>query len=299
MGQVLAQAPRWIMGLLIVLLGVRAALLVADLAGPPALAMRPVTSSGPAASRRVVDIPSILRANLFGQSALPTGTDAPVTTMNLKLPLVLPAIKRDGTIDEKLGWAAIGSGDDTRVYKVGDPVPGGAVLHAVYADRVLLDRGGSIEALLLPQREGAGQAVTNLPPVASSGPSTVERVQQVIRENPSLINEVMQRQAVFENGRLIGVRVNPGPNAQAFARLGLRSNDIVTAINGTPLDDQSRANDIMSTLNSAAQARVTVTRNGREQDINLNLAEIANEAEQLADSPQSEEPDPGPDDSTR
>jgi general secretion pathway protein C len=290
----IAHAPAWITGLLIVLFSTRAALLVADLAGPPVAVGRQAalpTSS----SRKVVDLPSILRANLFGQSAAPTGTDAPVTSMNLKLVSVF------AESDEKRGLAALGpSLSDIKVYKVGDAVPGGALLHAVYLDRVLLDRGGVIEALLMPPLIGAGQATPAVSPMASNPAASVERVQQVIQNNPGLITEVIQRQAVFENGRLRGMRVNPGRNAPAFAKLGLRPNDIVTAINGTPLDDQAHSNEVFNTLSGSAEARVTVLRNGREQELTLNLAEIANEAEKLADAPPtpSPEPDPGPD-STR
>jgi general secretion pathway protein C len=290
--QLAARLPRWISWLLIVLLGVRAALLVADLAGPPAPVTRSTGSVPPAAARKVVDIPSIMRANLFGQSPVATGTDAPVTNMNLKLVAVAAAT------DPKRGMAALGpSQNDVKVYEVGQDVPGGARLHSVYVDRVLLDRGGSIEALLMPPRVGTAQAAASLPPPASAGVS-LDRVQQIVRDNPNLINQVMSRQAVFQDGRLAGVRVNPGPNAQAFNRLGLRPNDLVTAINGMTLDDQSRTNEIFNMLNGASQARITVNRNGRETELNLNLAEIAEEAEHLADAPPPAEPDPGPD-STR
>lgn len=290
----LTHAPAWITGLLIVLFSTRAALLVADLAGPPVAASRQVTLPA-TGSRKVVDLPSILRANLFGLSAAPTGTNAPVTSMNLRLVSVF------AESDEKRGLAALGPGPtDIKVYKVGDVVPGGAKLYAVYLDRVLLDRSGTIEALLMPPRMGVQQALPTSQPLASNPTASMERVQQVIQNNPGLINQVIQRQAVFENGRLRGMRVNPGPNAAAFAKLGLRPNDVVTAINGTPLDDQAHSNEVFNTLSGSGEARVTVLRNGREQDLNLNLAEIANEAERLADKPPtpSPEPDPGPD-STR
>jgi general secretion pathway protein C len=288
--QLIAQAPRWLFVLLIIAVGVRGALLVGYLAGSSDPGPKRATGAAPAAARKVVDLPSILRANLFGQAAAPTGTDAPVTTMNLKLLLVFAAS------DEKRGFAALGpSNGEVKVYRVGDEVPGGARVHAVYVDRVLLDRGGVIEALLVPPREGAVGA-SPPPPAPMNAAAAVERVQQVIRDNPNLINQVMQRQAIVENGRLAGVRVNPGQNAQAFSKLGLRPGDVVTAINGAPLDDQARANEIFNSMGSTAQAHVTIKRSGREMELNLNLAEIAQEAERISDFPQP--PEPGQD-STR
>lgn len=276
-GRLLSAAPRWVLGLLVVLIGVRAALLVASLANPP-VATAPAGPLPQVSSRNLVDLPSILRANLFGQSVA-TGADAPTTTMNLKLVLVF------AESDEKLGLAALGpTPTDIKVYKVGDQVPGGARLHAVYVDSVLLDRGGSIESLKMPPR--ANFAAAAPPPMAGPAPTaSVERVQQIMRDRPDLLAQVMTRQAVIADGKLRGVRVYPGSREQAFTRLGLRPADLITAINGTPLDDQARSNEIFNSLGSAAEARVTVQRNGREQDLNLNLAEIANEAERLAEAP--------------
>lgn len=269
-----------ILALLIVLFAFRAALLVSSLAGASATTTRRVVQpAAPPVARQTVDIPSILRANLFGQAPLPAGLDAPVTTMGLNLSIVFAGK------DEKLGWATLGtSPSDIRVYKVGDALPGGVTLHAVYEDRVLVDRGGNIEAVLLPKRLGQG-VVAPPPPTVANPAASVARVQQLMQNNPGLINQVIQRQAVFENGRLRGMRVNPGPNAQAFAKLGLRPQDIITAINGTALDDQARSNEIFNTLSTSAVARVTVLRSGREQELTLNLAEVANEAERLAEAP--------------
>jgi hypothetical protein len=56
---------------------------------------------------------------------------------------------------------------------------------------------------------------------------------------------------------------------------------MVTAINGTPLDDKDRAQEIFGTLSSSTDARVTIVRAGRQQDLVLNIAQITAEAEQL------------------
>lgn len=279
-GQLLARAPRWLMAVLVILLGVRAALLLSELAGAPTVEGVAAVAPSPQPTRNVVDVPSILRANLFGQSAPTQGAaGAPVTSMALLLAGVI------ADTDEKLGFAMLGtSSADIKFYKVGATVPGGAQLHAVYVDRVLLDRGGVIEALLMPPRLAASMAAPP-PPATQVAAPPVERVQQIMRENPGILGQVIQRQAVFSAGKLRGMRVYPGSSPEAFNRLGLKPGDLVTAINGTSLDDQTRSNEIFNTLSSAAEARVTVMRGGTQQELHLNLAEIANEAERLAQSP--------------
>jgi general secretion pathway protein C len=279
--QLIAHAPRGVTALLVALLGVRAALLVADLSGGASTAPAPLPSPSTAATRNVVDIPSILRSNLFGQGAVAGSGNAPVTSMALTLAGVV------ADLDEKLGFAMLGtSAADIKFYRVGETLPGGARLHAVFVDHVLLDRGGTIETLPMPPRVGAGGPIGA--PVAASAPSSTasaEQLQQLVRENPGIIGQVIRHQAVLADGRLRGMRVYPGANAQAFSRLGLRPGDLITAINGTPLEDQARGNEIFNTLNGSAQARVTVTRNNGQQELVLNLAEVATEAEKLAQAP--------------
>ena len=144
------------------------------------------------------------------------------------------------------------------------------------------------------------------PPVAAEGNDAVlERMRRLVNDSPAVVGQVLRPQPVFAGGKMRGFRVYPGANRQAFARIGLRAGDLVTAINGTPLDDKDRAEEIFATLNSSTDARISVTRNGRQQELVLNLAQIANEAEQLGaggddgmipmdDQPQPEpEPEPG------
>ena len=111
--------------------------------------------------------------------------------------------------------------------------------------------------------------------------AALDRMRKLVNDDPGVIGQVMRPQPVFAGGKMRGFRVYPGANRQAFARIGLRAGDLVTAINGTPLDDKDRAQEIFSTLNSSTDARVSVTRNGRQQELVLNIAQIAGEAEQL------------------
>jgi general secretion pathway protein C len=122
-----------------------------------------------------------------------------------------------------------------------------------------------------------------------------------VSDDPGLIGQVMRPQPVFAGGKMRGFRVYPGANRQAFSRLGLRAGDLVTAINGTPLDDKDRAQEIFGTLSSSTDARVSITRNGRQQDLVLNLAQISAEADQISGDgdgmiqtdPSQVEPPPG------
>src|SRR5256884_2214578 len=159
--------------------------------------------------------------------------------------------------------------------------------NSVYNDRVVIDRDGRLESLSLPRQTNAGNAP---PPSSAALPSenpAIERMRRMISEQPGLLADVLRPQAVLDpaSHRMNGFRVYPGRNRAAFLRLGLRPGDQVTAINGTPLDDRERGEQILRTLGSSSEARVTLIRGGQQQDLTLNIAQVAQEAEGLAAAP--------------
>ena len=161
--------------------------------------------------------------------------------------------------------------------------PGGPKLHSVYSDRVVIDRDGQLESLALPHQMNPGNAPPPSAAALQGGDNpAIERMRRMITEQPGLIGDVMRPQPVMDHGHLNGFRVYPGRDRMAFSRLGLRPGDLVTAINGTPLDDRDRSEQILRTLSSASEARVTVMRGGQQQDLTLNIAQVAQEADNLA-----------------
>ena len=54
-------------------------------------------------------------------------------------------------------------------------------------------------------------------------------------------------------------------------------------MNGTPLDDRDRSEQILQARSPArSEARITVIRNGQQQELTLNIAQVAQEAEGVA-----------------
>ena len=281
----LSEGPRVATWVLALALAVQAALIVTDLARFARRAPAPKAEVGAMRAGRshALDVATITQAHLFGAAprAAQDGSNAPQTTM----PLVLTGIIAGN--DPQNGLAILGeNAQSARVYAVGDNVPGGAKLHSVYSDRVVIDRNGQLESLALPHQV-AGSAP---PPSAAILPAenpSIERMRRMISEQPGLLADVMRPQPVIDHGRMNGFRVYPGRNRMAFARLGLRAGDQVTAINGTPLDDRDRSEQILRTLSSSSEAHVTVIRNGQTQDLTLNMAQLAQEADSLATQQQS------------
>ena len=277
----LTQGPRIATWTLALALGVQAAVIVTDLAGA-GRSPTPGAGTGPAAvRRRPVDVAGITRTHLFGAarteaSAGQDAANAPQTSM----PLVLTGII--AADDPQNGLAILGqSAQSAKVYAVGENVPGGAKLHSVFSERVLIERDGRLESLALPRQLSPGVPPPSAAALQTTENPAFERVRRLMTDQPGLIADIMRPTPVLVDGKQRGYRVYPGRNRQAFTRLGLRPGDLVIAINGTPLDDPSRGPEIFRTLGSSSEAHVTVMRNGQQQDLNLNLAQVAQEAEAL------------------
>jgi general secretion pathway protein C len=228
---------------------------------PPALANAP---------RKTVNVQTIVDAHLFGvqQAAVADASSAPQTQMNLVLAGTW------ASDDPSKGFAFIGeSANAARMYGVGKAVRPGTVVHSVFADRVILDSNGKLEALVLPRS-------ANLPQIARPAPRpttnpVTENLRRMAETNPAAFSEIVRPQPVFANGVQRGYRVYPGRNRQQFAKLGLQPGDLVLSINGTPLDDPQRGMEIFNTMGASDRVTVTVERNGQPQELSLNMAQLS------------------------
>jgi general secretion pathway protein C len=236
--------------------------------------------TGGSLSRRndtvAVDFSAIVNAHLFGEpgsAAVPAqqAIDAPETRLNLKL---------RGTIaagDENYAHAIIadGNGEDN-VYFIKASLPGGAVLHEVYPDRVILNRAGTLETLKLPRvSEALGKPAR--PSTAGGRPasnSNAGSIRQVMQQGPAGFTDVLRPQPYMPNGVLKGYRVYPGRDRRRFSALGLRPGDLVTDINGQPLDNLQSGMDVFRKLGDASQITVTIERNGSPMALTLDTSKF-------------------------
>ncbi len=274
--------PRLVSLALAALIAVELARIAISLVGGgPVKSPQPaLVSVPPRAQRPGLDVQSVVSAHLFGIAAPDPSaqdpTNAPQSTANLVLTGTI------ATQDPKRGVAIISDGGPSKVYSVGDNV-GGASLHSVYLDHVILDRGGVLETLLLPRLLGPGM---NAPPVVrrtGGDPRTVaavDNIRRLVQQDPSILDQVMRTVPSYDNaaGKLRGFRAYPGRNRQIFNKLGLKPGDLVTAINGTPLDDPQRSQDVFNTIQTSDHATVTIERGGQKQEITLNIAQVAAQA---------------------
>jgi general secretion pathway protein C len=256
-----------VLGVLIIVELGRAWVLLAG--GHPARLDEPARVQSTAVPKRPsVDVQDIVAAHLFGVLVEDTNSQDPArarpTTANLLLAGTI------ATDDPKDGLAIIRDTGPERVYKVGDSV-GGASLHSVYLDHVILNRSGTLESLVLPRLLLARGRFVDRGAPASSTTESSEPESSAATKSPTTADVMRTGLSTGADGKLRGFRVFPSGNRTAFDKSGLRPGDLVVAVNGTSLQDQDRraAGDILNTMNSSSQATVTIERNGRRQDVTV------------------------------
>ncbi len=235
---------------------------------------------------------SIAKWHLFGNTpAAVTASGAATQSMILR-----------GTLadrDPGSGVAVIDAGDGEKAYRAGETIEGGVKLARVYPDHAILTRDGAEETLALTRdrnlqpaeivrQPGSGAARNARQPSATNAPSPAApanaagqtahaspQLQQAIdraRANPEELARRLQIVPVLDGGRMTGIRLSAGPaDAPLMNQMGLRPGDVVTSVNGSPVDSLARGQQIIEGLRNASSARVTVLRDGRPTDVTISL----------------------------
>jgi general secretion pathway protein C len=231
----------------------------------------PDSATDVAAPQRAATITDL---HLFGSAApLAASPDAPAPDTTLQL-ILRGLLHAD---DAKSARALIVTPDGNEdAYAIGDALPGEATLTQIRIDHVILRRLGRDETLRLPHEDGllaepgaAPAPVAGLAPGASLG-----AYRKALLANPASVLDMVRLVAVNRGGKMQGYRLMPGKDKTLLPKLGLNAGDLVTAVNGLPLEDQSRAAEVLSELANARQVNLTIKRGGLEQQVSLSMDQI-------------------------
>lgn len=283
----LNRATPWVTLVLVLLLAHALAALTWRVVGPTA----PIISAQPA-SRDTAAAPvrrgqsglrQVADLHLFGIAGqTPVAEEqAPIDAPETQLKLQLRGVFASDIKALALAIIADAQGRENH-YRIGAELPGNATLHEIYPDRVILKRNGRLEALNLP-KESEGIVVSETPQTAQSlqrtsatPPSSGEMAQSVgelrdmFQKDPASVWKQVRITPHIEQGQIQGYRVTHN-NRRLMRQMGLRPDDIVTAVNGMPLNDPSQWNDLMGQLQSADQVTLDVLRRGRPTTLTVKI----------------------------
>ncbi|MCF3097475.1 type II secretion system protein GspC [Aeromonas australiensis] len=215
-----------------------------------------------------LELGEVSRLALFGK-ALPkaqakaaVAANAPRTQLNAQLSGVL------ASSDPAKSIAIIAMSGIQNSYGIGDMIDGTqARIRQVYPDRVIIERDGRDETLMLDGEEYGKP----LPPTASEAP--IGSLRSELMADPAKITDYLNISPVQVDGRMTGYRLNPGSNPEFFNQSGLQANDLAISINGLDLRDNMQAMQAMQQLAGATEMTVTVERQGEQFDIYVRLSE--------------------------
>ena len=225
-----------------------------------------------------VDIQSIAIAHIFGEANPEIVVEAPRQTYeNLaetRLSLLLKGTMPN--TDQESSIAIIADNrNEENIYFIGDTVTAGSTLHAVYPDRVVLNRSGTLEVLKLPKDfpKATGQVRRNRTTVSRTA-ANPRSIQNVVTQNITKLADVIRPTPYYVSGQMQGYRVYPGRDRKKFAALGLRPGDLIKDIDGAALTNPQQATQIFQSLGNAEQVSVTVERNGQPQVLVLRTSQL-------------------------
>ena len=245
----------------------------------------------PPAPTSTFSLQPLLAAHLFGQASQElTGQrldGLPVSSLNLVLTGVIAS--------DTGGYALISvNGQPQEPYAVGQTVTGDAALQAVYPDRVVLRRNGTLESLLLEETDKAtspatqvsarptvlGQ-ITSAPVEAAQG---TERGPQGGSEEPIYMMPPEQtaaaasppdimKQATLTAARDGGVTVRLIQPGSVYEKLKMRSGDVIKSINGQQINSPQDAIRLYQQMPNMGSVQIEIVRSGRNQFLNHQFAQ--------------------------
>ena len=277
--------PRWVTMALVVAIAWQLARIIwmlmpgsstGDLIIAPPVQISRATSAGAGTA----DVQSIANAHIFGEASAAAVIAEVPQESHENLAETRLSLELKGTLasaDEDASIAIIADASkEEKIYSIKDTVAPGATLHAVYADRVVLNRAGNLEVLKLPKEFPQGTVSTRRSATTvSRAASNPQSIQNVVTENVTKLADVIRPTPYYVSGQMQGYRVYPGRDRKQFAALGLRPGDLIKDIDGAALTNPQQATQIFQSLGDTEQVSVTVERNGQPEVLVLNTAQLA------------------------
>ena len=241
-----------------------------------------------------LNVDTIVQAHIFGKVSAVSVAPLPIPATVTKAPPNL--FLRGVSMAAPPGGGAIiadAGGQSSFVHR-GEKIPGGgAILQEIQRKGVFLLRDNHLEVLCLPDTEPNQQlqcvdkgdkdkhSVASQPDAGGGAPppgsgqemQALSHYRDQIAANPAILPRLFQTEPVYQEGRLAGFRLHPGQEDGLLQRFGFEANDLVTSLNGIPLDEPGKMFELLRNLRNVRTLSVEVSRQGRTENIVLHFAQ--------------------------
>ncbi|MDP1541423.1 MAG: type II secretion system protein N [Moraxellaceae bacterium] len=194
-------------------------------------------------------------AAVFGDQQTVVQAEPENTTLQLRLTGVIESSEPT----HARAFISERSAGQVESFKTGDKVPGGATLDQVYADRVVLLRGGREEILRFDELPATAQAPVAPDRAAQNAAQTRAALSQMAEQLANSPLAAMRQMGLRRTSR--GYVVSVTAPKEMMQRFGLQPGDRIVSINGQTVgQDLDADQQVMSQLQQEGNARVEVQR---------------------------------------
>jgi general secretion pathway protein C len=206
------------------------------------------------------------------------------------------SLKLWGTVsgNSKKAYAVI---EDTKerkqnLYREGDTIQN-AVVKKILREELILSVNGKDESLKMEERKagprpagigqddrpGVGPASALSPPSEAEPDSEARKIalkRAEVEEAISDVNNLMQQVRIrphFKNGKPDGLTLTRIRPDSIFRKLGLRSGDVLTGIDGNPIESVDDALKFYNSLKTSSNVGIQLRRRGKVETIDYNIEE--------------------------
>jgi len=171
--------------------------------------------------------------------------------------------------------AVLQSGGRTRVVGIGDTVFGGRVA-AIESDHVAVDFDSGRVRLRLVAGSGAPAAATAGLPASAEAPAparAMERreIERRLAEESGRILAETTLVPAMDAGRVAGFTITRMPDSTLLTDAGLRAGDVLTEVNGVPIDSLATLIGLWPRMQTETAVRAVVLRNGQPVSLSVTL----------------------------
>lgn len=229
---------------------------------------------------------SLLVTGMFG-NIVESGVSRTTVEENIQqtqLNLTLKGILADDTTGNQFALIARGSQKE-EVYRVGETIEGAEILQ-IESRRVLIRRNGVTEALNLEVKSAQTRDTTPVSTTPVTMPGLNRSGIRRISDNQRLVSQDTLRQQLqnlpqlltqakaiphIENGQSTGFRVTEIQPGSVFQDLGLEREDVIRAVNGSPVRSVDDAIKAYGNLKTAKSFRLDLLRRGQPLTIDFSV----------------------------
>ena len=204
--------------------------------------------------------------------------DVPETSLNLHLDGL-----RMSTDSEGGGNAIIRTPDGIgKNFGIGDEILAGVTLQRILSDRVIINRDGADETLMLGGRGAGLSVISDDSQTASSADRDTAPATDAAASEPAVIEGqlagpdvlfgAINAGPVLVGNTVTGYRLNPIGNADIMGQAGLEPGDVLLQINGTSVANLDM-NDVIGRISAIETAELQINRNGSPRTVRLKFGE--------------------------